>query len=164
VRAIDPAGREPAVERVALAELDASRGSFDAAVAILSLHHVSPLAESIARLAEVVRAGGRLIVDEFDVDALDQRAAAWWLERRRERGADEAHDPAALRAGMRDHLHTVARLREELGRFFDLEEVRRGAYLYRWKLGADLRAEEERLIAAGELPAVGARWVGVRRP
>jgi SAM-dependent methyltransferase len=163
VRAIDPEGREPEVERVALAELDAPAGSFDAAVALLSLHHVSPLAESMARLAEVVRPGGRILVDEFDVDALDERAAAWWLERRRERGADEHQDPASLVAGRRGHVHPVARLREELGRFFDLEAVRRGSYLYRWDLGADLRADEERLIAAGELPAVGARWVGVRR-
>jgi hypothetical protein len=39
----------------------------------------------------------------------------------------------------------------------------RGPYLYRWKLGPELRAGEEAAIAAGEIPAPGARLVGLRR-
>jgi hypothetical protein len=37
------------------------------------------------------------------------------------------------------------------------------ARLHRWGLGPELRALEERLIAAGELPATGARLVAMRR-
>ena len=50
--------------------------SFDAAVAVVSLHHVEPFGPSCRRLAEVVRPGGTLVVDELDVDALDERAVA----------------------------------------------------------------------------------------
>jgi hypothetical protein len=38
-----------------------------------------------------------------------------------------------------------------------------GPYLHRWNLGAAWRDAEERLIAAGRLPAIGARLVGLRR-
>ena len=33
-----------------------------------------------ARLAELVRPGGVLAIDEVDVERLDERAARWWLE------------------------------------------------------------------------------------
>ena len=38
-----------------------------------------------------------------------------------------------------------------------------GPYLHRWNLETGLRDVEERLIAAGRLPALGARLVGERR-
>lgn len=46
-------------------------GSFAAAVAIVSLHHVDPLEQSCRRLGELVEPGGTLVVDEFDVAALE---------------------------------------------------------------------------------------------
>ncbi len=69
VTAIDPKGGD-GVLPVALDDLDAPPRSFDAAVAMLSLHHVVPLGRSLRRLSEVLRHGARLVVDEFDVDAL----------------------------------------------------------------------------------------------
>lgn len=157
VVAIDPDSPAPEVRAVALHELDEL--PFDAAVAVLSLHHVEPLHESVRRLADLVRPGGVLVVDEFDVDRLDERAARWWL-----RHSGEAIEPHELVAGSREHMHSLALLRETLGRWFELGEPVRGAYLYRWKLPPGLRESEEELIAAGELPAIGARLVGVRRP
>lgn len=157
VTAIDPASSSPAVRPVALHELDAE--PFDAAVAVVSLHHVEPLEASFRRLAELIRPGGALVVDEIDIERLDERAARWWL-------GHSGHDgePGELVHGMRDHLHSLGLLRETLGQWFALGEPVRGAYLYRWNLPPGLREPEERLIAAGELPAVGARMVGVRRP
>jgi SAM-dependent methyltransferase len=159
VVAIDPAASSPTVRAVALHELDEPPASFDAALAVVSLHHVQPLEESCRRLAELVRAGGVLAVDEIDVDRLDERAARWWLEH-----SGHARQPAELVADMRGHLHSLARLNAALGAWFELGEPVRGAYLHRWNLPPGLRDHEERLIAAGELPAVGARLVGVRRP
>jgi hypothetical protein len=52
---------------------------------------------------------------------------------------------------------------DELAGAFALGEPVRGAYLHRWWVGRDLRAAEEELIAAGSLPATGARVVGIRR-
>src|SRR4051812_6345877 len=67
VTAIDPGG-EPPVLPVPLLELEAAPRSFDAAVAVVSLHHVMPLGKSLRRLADVLRHGARLVVDEIDVD------------------------------------------------------------------------------------------------
>lgn len=161
VVAIDPAG-EPPVLPVALVDLDEPAATFDGAVAVVSLHHVEPLRESLSRLAEVLRPGAALVVDELDVERLDQGAARWWIERRRERGLETPPDAAEMVRNMRGHIHPLSLVVEELGRWFQLEPVRRGSYLHRWDLAEDLRATEERLIAAGELPAIGARIVGRR--
>jgi SAM-dependent methyltransferase len=163
VLAIDPAGERPGVQAVALHEVGEPARSFDAAVAILSLHHVEPLEQSCRRLGELVRPGGVLVVDEFDVERFDGRAARWWLTQREALGADEGIVAAALGSDVRAHLHPVARLRDELAPWFAAGEAVPGPYLYRWNLGPELRALEERLIAAGALPATGARFVAMRR-
>jgi SAM-dependent methyltransferase len=157
VTAIDPAG-EPPVLAVALEDLEAPPRSYDAAVAMVSLHHVMPLGASLRRLSEVLRHGARLVVDEFAVEHLDERAAAWWLTHA---GVDK--DPADHIAHMREHLHSLAQIREELAPWFDLSEPVPCAYLYRWKVDPALRHEEEVGIAAGALPATGWRFVAIRR-
>jgi ubiquinone/menaquinone biosynthesis C-methylase UbiE len=164
VVAIDPASEGPPIEPVPLHELDAPDESFDAAVAVVSLHHVEPLAESCRRLAEVVRPDGTLVVDEFDVERYDERAARWWLEQRAADGHEHEREPGERVADLRAHLHSLDGLREALAPWFSLEEAVRGAYLHRWYLPPGLLATEEQLIAAGVLPATGARFVGTRRP
>jgi SAM-dependent methyltransferase len=160
VVAIDPAGGAPHVVQVPLLELDEPPGSFTAAVAVTSLHHVEPLAESCRHLAELLPPGARLVVDEFDVGAYDERAARWWLGH----AADHHHDrsPAELVADLRGHLHSLATIRETLSAWFDAGEPVRGAYLHRWEIGPERRGEEERLIAAGAIPATGARFIATR--
>lgn len=157
VVAIDPASTGGVVRPVALHELD--EAPFDAAVAVVSLHHLEPLEPSVRRLAELLRPGGTLVVDEIDVDRLDERAVGWWQGHSGHEG-----DPSDIVGEMRGHLHSLALLQATLGDRFALGEPVRGPYLYRWHLPPGLREPEERLIAAGELPAVGARLVGVRRP
>jgi SAM-dependent methyltransferase len=157
VTAIDPNGEAPVVP-VPLLDVDAPPRSFDAAVAVVSLHHVVPLGQSLRRLADVMRHGARLVVDELDVDALDERAAAWWLAR-----SDAEHQPLDFLAMAREHIQPLVRIREELGAWFDLSDPVPGAYLYRWRIDPATRAEEEAAIAAGELPAVGARFIATRR-
>jgi SAM-dependent methyltransferase len=162
VVAIDPASKAANVVPVALLDLRAEAGSFDAAVAVLSLHHVEPLPASCRRLGELVRPGGALVVDEFDVARLDEAAARWWLEQRALLGRDHARHPAEIVAELRKHLHPLRRLGEELSPLFALGLPVRGAYLHRWELDPALRDAEEELIAAGRLRAVGARLVGTR--
>ena len=157
VTAIDPKGAD-GVLPVALLDIDAPPRSFDAAVAMVSLHHVVPLGQSLRRLSEVMRHGARLVIDEFDVARLDERASAWWLDH-----AGKDKQPADHVAEMREHLYSVAQIRAELAPWFDLGEPVPCAYLFRWPLRPDLRDEEERLIAAGEIPAVGSRFVAIRR-
>ena len=73
--------------------------------------------DSLRRLSEVLRHGARLVVDEFAVEHLDERAAAWWL---RHAGVDK--DPADHVAHMREHLHSLAHIREQLAPWFDVAE------------------------------------------
>jgi SAM-dependent methyltransferase len=171
VVAIDPAGHVPEVLQVPLHELDEPPASFDAAVAVVSLHHVEPLDESCRRLAELLRPGAPLVIDEFDVERFDERAARWWLEQRGDSDAPseviahlrehhgDSDAPSAVVAFLREHLHPLARIRAALAPWFDVGEPVPGPYLYRWDVPAGLRAAEEELIAAGELPATGARLI-----
>jgi SAM-dependent methyltransferase len=159
VTAIDPAAEDgTGVEATSL--IDAT-GTYDAAVAVVSLHHVEPLEASCARLAELIVPGGVLAIDELDVGRYDERVTAWWLHQRRAAGHEDDHTPESILEGMRNHIHPLDVVREALAPHFALGEPVRGPYLHRWHLPPGLRESEERLIGAGRLPAVGARMVGV---
>ena len=162
VVAIDPAG-EGDVVPVPLLDVDEREASFDAALAVVSLHHVEPFEPSCRRLAELVRPGGTLVVDEFDVGRFDERSAAWLLDRWRETGRERERDPVDMVAELRAELHPLETIVSVLGEWFDLGPVTRASYLYRWYLGEEYRAGEEALIASGSLPEVGARFAGSRR-
>jgi SAM-dependent methyltransferase len=162
VLAIDPESESEDVRAVALVDLDEPAGSFAAAVAIVSLHHVDPLEASCRRLAELIVPGGALVVDEFDIGAFDLDAAAWWLEQCRAVGEPQSKTAAELVEEHRSHLHPLERIVAALEPHFELGPPVRGAWLHRWKLGDALRALEEDAIARGELRATGARLVGRR--
>jgi SAM-dependent methyltransferase len=164
VLAIDPEPSGEAVRAVALLELDEPGASFDAALAVTSLHHVEPLEGSLARLAGLLAPGGVLVVDEFDMAAFDERAAGWWLEQRRALGAEEHKTAEQLVAEHRAHLHPLKRIVAALEPHFHVGTPVYGPYLYRWNLGASLRPAEEDAIARGEIPAVGARLLAHRAP
>jgi SAM-dependent methyltransferase len=159
VVAVDPEPGGPAVEAVAL--LDVPDGAFDAAVAVVSLHHVEPLEESCRRLAELVRPGGLLVVDELDCARYDERAARWWLQHKGGLSPFDRRDPAEMVADLRGHVHPLAAVRAALEPWFELSAPVRGPYLHRWSLPPGLRPSEEAAIAGGELPAVGVRFTGV---
>ena len=163
VTAIDPAGDADGVRPIALLDLDEPEGSFDAAVAIVSLHHVEPLEESCAWLARLVKPGGVLVVDELDVDRLDSRATEWRAAQLRFAGTADDHSPDEVLEMMRHHIHPLRSVLAALGTWFELGEPVRGTYLYRWHVPPETRALEERLVGEGLLPAVGARVVGIRR-
>ena len=163
VVAIDPGSDSDDVRPVALVDLEEPAGSFAAALAIVSLHHVDPLEESCRRLGELVEPGGTLVVDEFDVTTFDSTAAAWWLQQRRALGEPEAKSAEQLVEEHREHLHPLERVLAALAPDFDLGSPVRGPWLHHWNLGDSLRAVEEEAIARGELPATGARLVGRRR-
>ena len=149
---------------VALHQLEAEAGSFDAAVAIVSLHHVQPLARSCKRLAEVLKPGAPLIVDEFDVERLDERAAEWWLTQRRAIGSPREETAGRARGGdARPHPPGLPRSPRSSRRGSTWARPCPAPYLYRRHLDWALRPVEEGLIAAGALPATGVRFVAVRR-
>ncbi len=160
--AIDPAA-EPGshVERRALLEVS---GAFDAAVAVVALHHVDPLEESCAHLATLLTPGAPLVIDEIDIDRYDERATRWWLGQRRALGLPEpGKDPAQLIAELRHHIHPLSRVQAALRPHFDIGAPIPGPYLHRWELRPSLREVEVDLIADGLLPAVGCRQIAIRR-
>jgi SAM-dependent methyltransferase len=163
VTAIDPDPRGDNVRAVALGDLDAAASPFGGAVAIRSLHHVHPLEPSLQRLAEVLEPGAPLVVDEMDVAAFDHRAAEWWLRQQAARGDASPRTAEELVEEHRAHLHPLDAILEALAGWFTLATPVRGPWLYRWDLGASFRVEEETLIASGQLPAMGARIIAVRR-
>jgi SAM-dependent methyltransferase len=164
VLAIDPRPAGANVRPAALHELDEPAASFDAALAITSLHHVEPLDGSLGHLARLMEPGGVLVVDEFDVAAFDERAAAWWLRQREALGAGEHAAAADLVGEHRAHLHPLARIVAALEPHFDVGTPLYGPYLYRWDLDEALRRVEEEAIARAEIPAVGARLLARRSP
>ena len=161
--AIDPRSESEDVRAVALRDLDEPAGSFAAAVAVVSLHHVEPLDESCARLGELVEPGGTLVVDEFDVGAFDLGTAAWWLEQCRALGEPQPKTAEELVAEHREHLHPLGQILASLDPHFELGPPVRGPWLHSWKLGDSFRGVEEEAIARGHLRATGARLVGRRR-
>jgi SAM-dependent methyltransferase len=162
VRAIDPAAEQGS--HVQPSPLIDVSGQFDAAVAVVALHHVDPLEESCAHLATLVRPGGLLVIDEIDSDRYDERAATWWLGQRQALGlSDGERDPRRMVNELRDHVHPLGRIHAALRPHFEVGAPVRGPYLHRWDLRPELREAEVDLIAEGLLPAVGCRQVGYRR-
>jgi SAM-dependent methyltransferase len=162
VLAIDPQPTGPGVRSVPLHELDEPSASFDAAIAVTSLHHIDPLERSLSRLAELLKPRAVLVVDEFDVAAFDERAAGWWLRQRQAVGVAEEASAEELVGEHRAHLHPLVRIVSALEPHFEVGTPVYGAYLYRWNLGESLRDEEEAAIARAEIPAVGARLLAHR--
>jgi SAM-dependent methyltransferase len=162
VLAIDPAATVPSVEPVALLDVTEPAGSFDAAVACMSLHHVEPLAESCARLADLLRPEGRLVADEFDVDRFDERAARWWIEGHTSPEELDSDDAATVVGKLRDHIHPIDRVIAELQPWFAVDEPRRGPYLYRWDLPPGLEPAEREAIGSEAIQATGIRFTATR--
>jgi SAM-dependent methyltransferase len=162
--AIDPAAQNGGV--VTRCSLLETQGSFDAAVAVVSLHHIDPLEESCAHLATLLPAGALLVIDELDIDRYDERAMRWWYSQRQALGlGPEEHDhgPLGILEHMREHIHPLEVVCAALRPYFELGQPVRGPYLHRWELRPSLHEAEVDLIAAGLLPAVGARLIAVRK-
>jgi SAM-dependent methyltransferase len=167
VTAIDPAAEpDGLVQPIPLIEVE---GSFDAAVAVVSLHHVEPLIESLAHLAELLPAGAPLVIDELDCQRFDERAARWWRGQRQALGHEDGHDghapstPAEMVADLRSHVHSIETILAALAPAFEVGRPVPGPYMHRWHLPASLRDTEVELIAAGHLPPVGCRLIAVSR-
>ncbi len=78
-------------------------------------------------------------------------------------GGDEPESPAELVTTMRAKVHPIELLVIVLARWFEVGEVARGTYLYRWKLDESLRPAEEEFVVRGELPRTGVRFIARRR-
>ena len=161
VTAVDPAAEpDSIVQQLSLLDV---RGSFDAAVAVVSLHHIEPLQESCNHLATLLAPGSSVVIDEIDIDRHDDRAVRWWQSQREALGFDNhERDAAQILEELHRHVHSLEKVSAALAPRFDFGSPVRGPYLHRWELRPGLREIEVDLIAEGLLPAVGARLIATR--
>jgi len=158
----DPAApEEPGYRRERLEDVD---GEWDAVVAARVLHHVHPLDDGIAHLASLAPL---LVVDEFAPDLIDSGAQEWYEGQHRmlaAAGADPPGPPSLVewRARHTD-LHPHGVLLAALRTHYHERTLEWVPYFHRWLGGPSSEALESTLVGAGAFPAVGYRWVGVRR-
>lgn len=129
-----------------------SIGRFDVVCAVMTLHHVQ-LDPVLAAIVRLLRPGGRLLAYEFAWETYDQRAASW-LARHDRTAADNSVTEWQLEHA---DLHTGATLRSRISDAFDLRRETPRPYLARMLGNHRLEEQEQAMIVAGALPALG-RW------
>jgi SAM-dependent methyltransferase len=171
-RGIDPRAPDgPPFERIGLEDLRAEH-RYDAAIAVVSLHHVADLALAVDRLAEAIVPGGLLLVDEFDREQLDPPTTAWlWRQRQAlaavgagaEHEHGNAHDHHATLLDNLAEIDTWATVRAALASRFEERSVERVEYLYRYETHLALQPLERAMIELGAISPTGVRYVGRAR-
>jgi SAM-dependent methyltransferase len=145
---LDPeAPREEGYLRDTLEEFR-STATFDAAVAVRSLHHLHDQDRALDNLQALLRPGGRLIAFEFAVEHVDD-AAHQWLEAR---GL-----PPPVGEPSMDEVIPLAELRVDLDRRLRLLASEPATYLAREADREDLVREEEAATRSGVLRPAGMR-------
>ena len=150
VLAIDPEAQDgPLFRRMRVEDIDAT-DAFDAVIGQLSLHHVADLAVALDKVVDVLSPEGRLVIDDFGWERLDEGAAervgisfGEWQEEH-------------------EHLHTAEAMLVELDERFVRCTFSWEPFLFREQRRLMDEARERRLIAEGRLPALGFQYVGQR--
>jgi SAM-dependent methyltransferase len=125
-----------------------STATFDAAIAVRSLHHLRQQVLALDNLQALLRPGGRLIAFEFAVEHVDD-AARQWLRR---------HGlPSAVGESSADQVIPLGDLRADLDRRFRLLAAEPATYLAREADREDLVGEEEAATRSGVLRPAGMR-------
>jgi len=168
---------------------DFQDGRFDAILFTRSLHHIHPLDESVRRAANSLVDRGRVIVEDFAYESVDERTLRWFIsalclleatgalagsDELLERVRSKAETLKAWRQNHENELHTAAKINIELEK--RLGHVIRAdtAYYFRYvantitgteKREAILQAfakQEEMLSVDGSIIALGRRFVAER--
>jgi SAM-dependent methyltransferase len=165
VTAIDPEAPHGSIFRqVSLEQFDEPT-SFHAVVANRSLHHIHDLKAALEKIGSLLRSDGILILNEFAWDQMDQSTANWYLSQIDQRKPQDAslladNFPDAWIAE-HDGLHAFAVMESHLDKYFRSLLFEWVPYIARYYLERnDLEAEEARLIRAGQIKALGFRYVG----
>jgi SAM-dependent methyltransferase len=180
VKGIDPeAPPGDLFERVAL-ERFTGPGTYDAIIAVLSLHHIADVSAALDQIRSLLRVAGQIVVVEFAWENLDDATLSWCLERLPTDSDIEgnwlqaccldwrtkfqqgdrftAHDHVGDWAH-REHLHPGKELLGSLRDAFDQTFFKWSPYLY-----PDLREvtaeEEQAAVDRGEIQPAGFRFVG----
>jgi SAM-dependent methyltransferase len=179
VSAVDPAAPEgdPFI-RGAVEDLDPSEfGPFDAAVAVLSLHHLHDLEAALDKVHSLLAPGAVFIVDEFGKEEFEDVATAAYYFYQRLALLHGGYEPVNPGAGVVYEGESFESWRSRLGRSwehidegrkvlsaleasFERREFASGPFLFRDGLGPELEPLERKLIEEGGIRPVGFRWVG----
>ncbi len=179
VTAVDPRASdgEPFV-RAAVEELDAAEYEpFDAAVAVLSLHHAGDVGVVLDKVRSLLKPGGVLVVDEFRKEHLaDEATAAFFYHQRlsllhagRKETERGGHPPVggsfeSWFSRVSEHRASVyeeGEVLEALEERFTTRSLSYGPFLFRQGLDAEVEPLERKLIEEGGIRPTGLRWVGV---
>ena len=160
---------------------------FDCLLFSRSLHHIHPPQKAIEKSLELLKDGGKIILDDFAIERIETREALFYygvkslvladLEAGESRGPklENGQIPQDLLADLRSHheQHGVLRstefmplLKEKFVTLLELDLP----YLYRYfqediseKQSERLYEWERRLCTANQLNQVGIRFVGVKK-
>ena len=162
----------------------------DAIAFTRSLHHISPLNDAVARAKSLLRPGGRLLLEDFAFDAIDERTIRWLLDLLNSGETNSLLVPArdefitgllaadnSLAAWHSDHdhdLHSWEEITRAVAAEFEIESTRHVAYLYRYLIPVlpenaeakrfvdKLYREESRLGEKRDILLIGRRMVAAR--
>jgi SAM-dependent methyltransferase len=158
VLAVDPVAPEGRIFERTTIEALRDPGPFDAVVASRALHHVHDLDAVLEKIGGLAP---RLVLDEFAWDRLDEATARWYEE---QRGRSKTPPPPVAEwHGRHWDLHGFDALRAALARHFAEREFSLVPYLHRYMHLPELEPVEAALIEAGEIQALGFRYVGAAR-
>ena len=159
---VDP--RAPAGPRYSHGDYRDVTETYDAVVAGRVLHHIHPLGDGLDKLAALAPL---LIVDEFAGDLIDDAGQDWYENQYRMLVAagSPPKAPASIDVWRAKHpdLHPHGVVLDGLRERYDEQTLEWVPYFHRWLRGPSSEALETSLIAAGAFPAIGWRWVGVRK-
>jgi SAM-dependent methyltransferase len=150
VLAIDPdAPKGLLFRRTRIEDFDSTE-TFDAVIAQLSLHHVTDLGVALDKVVDVLSGEGRVVIDDFGWERLNERGAEGVGIR-----FDEWRDE-------HEHLHTAEAMLAELDERFVRRTFSWEPFLFREARHVLDEAREGKLIAEGRLRALGFQYVGER--
>jgi SAM-dependent methyltransferase len=150
VLGIDPKAPDGPLFRRTRVEDFHSAEPFDAVVACLSLHHVADLAVALDKVADLLSSEGRLVIDDFGWERLDEASA------------ERVGIPFAEWREEHEHLHTAEAMLGVLDDRFIRRTFSWEPFLFRERRRIMDEEQERELMAEGRLPALGFQYVGER--
>jgi SAM-dependent methyltransferase len=165
---------------------DFEDGHFDAVLFTRSLHHIHPLDESIRHLTDSLTEAGRVIVEDFAYESVDEKTLRWFARAIRLLESTESltvncdllkkvlSKTKTLKAWRQNHeneLHTATEIKAQLEKTLGRVVSENAAYYFRYvanaipatdKRDAILRAfanEEETLYRNNSIVVLGRRFV-----
>jgi 2-polyprenyl-3-methyl-5-hydroxy-6-metoxy-1,4-benzoquinol methylase len=132
--------------------LDFDHAPFDLVMVSRALHHMPSLVESLKKLDQLIKAEGRLIIEDFGFELIDCIAAGWliekvkaikeevkvpdprhkWLWSADTLTAEEARVLWQEHHWIKHQLLTAEQMKTGLERQFKVESCQAGAYLFRY--------------------------------